>query len=203
VILNFKRKCLKEAKMIEETIKKQVIKVQDKIRADIERAHKEEERKRRKKICRRFRNIIEKCCKKNEQQLNNKLTWLKNWNTFISLKKEIGSTIKEKLSEKSKVALARNRCLFSIINIGAKKISNWFEAKKKTVRLNADLNSSISQMIYSVQETKDVMKQEENYEKTFSSYTEESIKISEKYVKQFEEDNLFYFDKKTWKKLTY
>jgi hypothetical protein len=113
----------------------------------------------------------------------------------------MGVRMKERMVKKTKIAETRNKQILNIMKEASCRIVNWFNEKKKIISRNKPINENLSFMVSSIQENILIMKHEDNYENEIVKHTEKEIENWNKVVKQFENDNTFFFDKRCWERM--
>jgi hypothetical protein len=123
------------------------------------------------------------------------------WENFEERRCSIEMVLKDKIVKYIKKADEKNGMLMLLFKTTASNIQDAMLTKIEEIRKKRLLFERMSKMSNSIDELevlKDVRSnKEEIYDKWWHSKSEEEGGV----VKQFEEDNLFYIDKKTWNEI--
>jgi hypothetical protein len=126
---------------------------------------------------------------------------IRGWKKCDKVKVKIGALMKEKISMKREKVKAREEQINTIMKCASLNIKEWFDTIRRRIAFNEKMKNDISNMESSLEENDQEKIVNVKYQSEIKVTVEEKMKKTEEVLHQFENDNLFFFDKKCWELL--
>jgi hypothetical protein len=173
----------------------------DKICEPAKEIMEKEAKARRKKLRRKWRKFIERSKNEKFEQIACKLKRKNLWKKIEKQRYSSGMIMKKKIMEFLCRAEQRNVMLLSLFKTAANNIAITMKRKTEVIRRRKELFDKMKEMSSSVNEMKLLKEEYSNQEEIYNKGWHNKFEEDEKIISQFEEDNVFCIDKKTWNEI--
>jgi hypothetical protein len=175
------------------------------IRDRLEKERIEAEKRKIKRLKQKWRKLVKKEIIKKRitslKQAKNKLKLSEEWGMFKEQICLIGVIIKIQIDDQSNRTQQKRKLLKDMIKTNAMNLKSWFQLVKEKYDRKMKFGWMIKDMNSSLMETENQLKMTEQYEETKIKWRQ--CKIDEEYLifKQFEKNNVFFFNRTLWNQL--